>query len=151
MVSDTFMLHVPYRGTGPMLTDLLAGRLEASAVGAAAIIPFIKSGKVRCIATGSARRLPQLPDVPTVAEQGFPGFEMTQWYGMLAPANLTAPHLAKLASETMKAVRSPAAVERLSGDAAEAIGGTPEQFTQFIAAEQARWQKVIARANIKPD
>jgi len=151
MVSDTFMLHVPYRGTGPMLTDLLAGRLEASAVGAAAIIPFIKSGKVRCIATGSIKRLPQLPDVPTVAEQGFPGFEMTQWYGMLAPANLTASHLAKLSSETMKAVKSPAAVERLSGDAAEAIGGTPEQFAQFIAAEQVRWQKVIARANIKPD
>lgn len=151
MVSDTFMLHVPYRGTGPMLTDLLAGRLEASAVGAAAIIPFIKSGKVRCIATGSAKRLPQLPDVPTVAEQGFPGFEMTQWYGMLAPANLTASHLAKLSSETIKAVKSPAATERLAGDAAEAIGGTPEQFAQFIAAEQARWQKVIARANIKPD
>jgi tripartite-type tricarboxylate transporter receptor subunit TctC len=92
-----------------------------------------------------------LPDVPTVAEQGFPGFEMTQWYGMLAPANLTASHLAKLSSETMKAVKSPAAAERLAGDAAEAIGGTPEQFAQFIAAEQARWQKVIARANIKPD
>ena len=109
----------------------LAGRLEASAVGAAAIIPFIKSGKVRCIATGSIKRLPQLPDVPTVAEQGFPGFEMTQWYGMLAPANLTASHLAKLSSETMKAVKSPAAVERLSGDAAEAIGGTPEQFAEI--------------------
>ena len=77
MSADIFMLHVPYRGTGPMLTDLMAGRLEASAVGAAAIIPFIKAGKVRCIATGSSQRLPQLPDVPTVAEQGFPGFEMT--------------------------------------------------------------------------
>ncbi|MFZ4287338.1 Bug family tripartite tricarboxylate transporter substrate binding protein [Variovorax sp. HJSM1_2] len=151
MTSGFFMLHVPYRGTGPMLTDLLSGRLDASAIGAAAIIPFIKSGKVRCIATGSAKRLPQLPDVPTVAEQGFPGFEMTQWYGMLAPANMTAPHLAKLSAETMKAVRAPAAQERLRGDAAEAIGGTPEQFAQFIAAEQERWKKVIARANIKPD
>lgn len=83
-----------------MLTDLMAGRLEASAVGAAAIIPFIKAGKVRCIATGSAQRLPQLPDVPTVAEQGFPGFEMTQWYGLIAPANLAPDHLAKLSSET---------------------------------------------------
>lgn len=151
MTSGVFMLHVPYRGTGPMLTDLLAGRLEASAIGAAAILPFIKSGKVRCIATGSAKRLPQLPDVPTVAEQGFPGFEMTQWYGMLAPANLSAPALAKLSEETMKAVKAPASLERLRGDAAEAIGGTPDQFAQFITVEQERWKKVIARANIKPD
>ena len=151
MTAGVFMLHVPYRGTGPMLTDLLSGRLEASAIGAAAIIPFIKSGKVRCIATGSAQRLSQLPDVPTVAEQGFPGFEMTQWYGMLAPANLAPAHLAKLSAETMKAIKAPAALERLRGDAAEAVGGTPEQFAQFIAVEQARWKKVIERAGIKPD
>ncbi|SFM56681.1 tripartite tricarboxylate transporter substrate binding protein [Variovorax sp. OV329] len=151
MTSDMFMLHVPYRGTGPLMTDLLAGRLEASAIGAAAVIPFIKSGKLRCIATGSAKRLPQLPDVATVAEQGFPGFEMTQWYGMLAPANLAPASVAKLSAETMKAVKSPDAMTRLNADAAEVIGGTPEQFAQFIAAEQARWQKVIARAGIKPD
>ncbi|MBS0451495.1 MAG: tripartite tricarboxylate transporter substrate binding protein [Proteobacteria bacterium] len=151
MVADFYMLHVPYRGTGPLMTDLLAGRLEASAIGAAAVIPFIKSGKLRCIATGSTKRLPQLPDVATVAEQGYAGFEMTQWYGMLAPANLAPANVAKLSAETMKAVKAPAAMERLSGDAAEVIGGTPEQFAQFIASEQARWQKVIARAAIKPD
>lgn len=151
MSAEFFMLHVPYKGTGPMLTDLMAGRLQASAIGAAAVIPFIKSGKLRCIGTGSSRRLPQLSDVPTVAEQGFPGFEMTQWYGMMAPASMTAPHLAKLATETVKAARSPAALERMNADAAEVVAGTPEQFAQFIAAEQARWQKVIARANIKPD
>ena len=151
MTADVFMLHVPYRGTGPMVTDLLSGRLDASAIGAAAIIPFIKAGKVRCIATGSAKRLAQLPDVPTVAEQGFPGFEMTQWYGMLAPANFTPANLAKLSAETMKAVKSPDSMQRLTADAAEAVGGTPEQFAQFITAEQTRWQKVIARANIKPD
>lgn len=151
MTANVFMLHVPYRGTGPMVTDLLSGRLDASAIGAAAVLPFIKTGKVRCIATGSAKRLPQLPDVATVAEQGFPGFEMTQWYGMLAPAGIEPAQLAKLSAETMKAVKSPESIQRLSGDAAEAVGGTPEQFVQFIAAEQARWQKVIARANIKPD
>jgi len=150
MTADVFMLHVPYRGTGPMVTDLLSGRLDASAIGAAAVLQFIKAGKVRCIATGSAKRLPQLPDVPTVAEQGFPGFEMTQWYGMLAPASITPAQLAKLSAETMKAVKSPDSMQRLTNDAAEAIGGTPEQFAQFIASEQARWQ-VIARANIKPD
>ncbi|WP_295851553.1 tripartite tricarboxylate transporter substrate binding protein [uncultured Xylophilus sp.] len=151
MTADVFMLHVPYRGTGPMLTDLISGRLDASAIGAAAIIPFIKSGKVRCIATGSSKRLPQLPDVPTVAEQGFPGFEMTQWYGMLAPANLPQTNLDKLAVETAKAVKAPESLKRLNADAAEAIGDTPAQFAQFIASEQARWQKVIKRAQIKPD
>ena len=151
MVSNTFMLHVPYRGTGPMLTDLFSGRLHASAVGAAAILPFIKSGKVRCIATGSAKRLPQMPDVPTVAEQGFPGFEMTQWYGLLAPANLAHVNLAKLSAETMKAVKAPGSLERLNADAAEAVGNTPEQFAQFITSEQGRWKQVIQRAGIKPD
>ncbi|WP_298212907.1 tripartite tricarboxylate transporter substrate binding protein [Acidovorax sp.] len=151
MTAEIFMLHVPYRGTGPMMTDLLSGRLDAASVGAAAMLPFIKSGKVRCIATGSTQRLPQLPDVGTVAEQGFPGFEMTQWYGMLAPANLAPAHLDKLATETAKAVKAPASLERLNGDAAEAIGGTPAQFAQFIAAEQERWKKVLLRAKVKPD
>ena len=151
ITSGVFMLHVPYRGTGPMLTDLLSGRLEASAIGAAAILPFIKTGKVRCIATGSSKRLPQLPDVPTVAEQGYPGFEMTQWYGMLAPANMAPANLAKLSTETMKGMKTLAVLDRLKGDAAEAIGGTPEEFAKFIAVEQDRWKKVIVRANIKPD
>jgi tripartite-type tricarboxylate transporter receptor subunit TctC len=151
MTAGIFMLHVPYRGTGPMMTDLISGRLQAAAIGAAAVLPFIKSGKLRCIATGSSQRLPQLPDVPTVAEQGFPGFEMTQWYGMLAPANLSAEHLNKLSVETMKAVKAPESMRRLTGDAAEAIGGTPAQFAQFIAVEQARWQKVLKRAQVKPD
>ena len=76
---------------------------------------------------------------------------MTQWYGMLAPANMAPAHLAKLSEATMKAVRAPAALERLRGDAAESIGGTPQEFARFIAVEQERWKKVIARANIKPD
>ena len=151
MTAEIFMLHVPYRGTGPMMTDLLSGRLDAAAVGAAAMLPFIKAGKVRCIATGSAKRLPQLPDVATVAEQGFPGFEMTQWYGMLAPANLAPANLDKLAAETARAVKAPGSLERLNADAAEANGGTPAQFAQFIAAEQERWKKVLLRAKVKPD
>lgn len=151
MAAELFMLHVPYRDTGPMMTDLLSGRLEASAIGAAAVLPFIKSGKLRCIATGSAQRLPQLPDVGTVAEQGFPGFEMTQWYGMLAPANLAPAAIERLAAESAKAVRAPSASERFNADAAEAVGNTPAQFAQFIAAEQARWKKVLQRAKVKPD
>ena len=151
MSTGMFMLHVPYKGTGPMMTDLLAGRLDAASVGAAALLPFIKSGKVRCIATGSTQRLPQLPDVATVAEQGFPGFEMTQWYGMLAPASMPRAHVNKLAAECAKAVKAPDSLKRLQGDAAEPIGSTPEQFAKFIAVEQGRWQKVLKRAQVKPN
>jgi len=151
MVSETFMLHVPYRGTGPQLTDLLAGRLDAASVGAAAVMQFIKVGKLRCIATGTTQRIPQLPEVPTVAEQGYPGFEMTQWYGLMAPASLPQAAADKLAAAAAAAVKQPAAHEKLSADAAIGIGGTPAEFAKFIAAEQARWKLVVARAKIKPD
>lgn len=151
MTANVFITHVPYRGTGPQLTDLLAGRLEAASVGASAILQHIKAGKLRCIATGSAQRLPQLPDVPTVAEQGFPGFEMTQWYGMMAPASMAQASVDRLSAETQKAMRSAATQERLGHDAAQAIGGTPAQFAQFIASEQQRWKQVVERAKIKPE
>lgn len=151
MTANIFLTHIPYKGTGPQLTDLLAGRLEAASVGAAAILPHIKAGKLRCIATGSTQRLPQLPDVPTVAESGFPGFEMTQWYGMLAPATMQQAHIEKLAAETAKAMKSAAALERLNHDAAQSVGGTPAQFAQFIASEQKRWKQVVDRAKIRAD
>lgn len=151
ITADANVLHIPYKGTGPQLTDLLAGRLDAAAIGASAILQYIKAGKVRCIATGSTQRLPQLPDVPTVAEQGFPGFEMTQWYGMLVPAGMPQPHIDRLSAETMKAMKTSTALERLNADAAQAVGGTPAQFAQFIAGEQKRWKVVVERARIKPD
>jgi tripartite-type tricarboxylate transporter receptor subunit TctC len=151
MTAGMFLTHIPYKGTGPQLTDLLAGRLEAASVGASAILQHIKSGKLRCIATGSTKRLAQLPDVATVAEQGYPGFEMTQWYGMMVPASMPQANIDKLAAETQKAMRSSAALERLNQDAAEAVGGTPAQFAQFIAAEQKRWKVVVERAKIKPE
>lgn len=149
--ADLFIVHVPYRGTGPQLTDLLAGRLDAASVGAPAVLQFVKTGKLRCIATGTRERLAQLPDVPTVAEQGYPNFEMTQWYGLLAPATLPAAAIDRLAVEAAKAIKTPAAVARLADDTAQAVGGTPAEFAAFIAAEQKRWQPVIARAKIKPD
>ena len=151
MASNTFILHVPYRGTGPQLTDLMAGRLDAAAVGAPAVLQYIKAGKLRCIATGTAQRIPQLPDVPTVAEQGYPGFEMTQWYGLMAPANLNQAATDKLAIAAAKAIKSPESIARLNGDAAIAVGGTPAEFADFIAVEQKRWKTVIERAGIKPD
>jgi len=151
MTADIFLLHIPYKGTGPQLTDLLSGRTEAASVGASAILPQIQAGKLRCIATGSLRRLPQLPDVPTVAEQGFPGFEMTQWYGMLAPASMPQSIVDRLANELAKAAKSPTAMERLIKDAAEPVGSSAAQFAQFIASEQKRWKVVVDRAKIKPE
>ena len=151
MVSETFMLHVPYRGTGPMLTDLMAGRLQAASVGAPALLQFIKAGKLRCIATGTTARLPQLPDVPTVAEQGYKGFEMTQWYGLMAPAKWPKANLDKLEQEAVRAARSKLVGDKLSQDTALAIGNTAAEFTRFIQQEQARWKPVIARAQIKPE
>ena len=151
MVSNTFMLHVPYRGTGPMLTDLMAGRLQAASVGAPALLSFIKAGKLRCIGTGTAQRLPQLPDVPTVAEQGFAGFEMTQWYGLLAPRKWPPAHLAKLEAEAVKATRGALVKDKLAQETALAVGNSSAEFAQFIATEQKRWSQVIARAQIKPE
>jgi tripartite-type tricarboxylate transporter receptor subunit TctC len=151
MVAEVFAVHVPYRGTGPMLTDLMAGRLQAAAVGAPALIQFIKAGKLRCIATGTTTRLPQLPDVPTVAEQGFKGFEMTQWYGLLAPSKFSRANLDKLESHAVNAARSSAVKEKLSNDSAIAVGNTRAEFEAFIKQEQTRWKAVIARAQIKPD
>jgi tripartite-type tricarboxylate transporter receptor subunit TctC len=151
LVGEIFVLHVPYRGTGPMLTDLMAGRLDAASVGAPALMGFIKAGKLRCIATGTTQRLPQLPDVPTVAEQGFKGFEMTQWYGLLAPAKWPKANIAKLEVEAIKAVRSSVVKERLAQDTALAVGNTGAEFDAFIKAEQARWKPVILRAQIKPE
>lgn len=151
MVTDTFMLHVPYRGTGPMLTDLMAGRLQAASVGAPALLQFIKAGRLRCIATGTTARLPQLPDVPTVIEQGYKDFEMTQWYGLMAPSGMPKAYIDKLEQEAIKAARGKLVADKLAQETALAVGNTKEEFAAFIKAEQARWKPVIARAQIRPE
>ena len=151
MVTDTFMLHVPYRGTGPMLTDLMAGRLQAASVGAPALLQFIKAGRLRCIATGTTTRLSQLPDVPTVAEQGYKDFEMTQWYGLMAPSRMPKAYIDKLEQEAIKAARGKLVADKLAQETALAVGNTKEEFAAFIKAEQARWKPVIARAQIRPE
>ena len=151
MVTDTFMLHVPYRGTGPMLTDLMAGRLQAASVGAPALLQFIKAGRLRCIATGTTARLPQLPDVPTVVEQGYKDFEMTQWYGLMAPSRMPKAYIDKLEQEAIKAARGKLVADKLAQETALAVGNTKEEFAAFIKAEQARWKPVIARAQIRPE
>jgi tripartite-type tricarboxylate transporter receptor subunit TctC len=149
LVSGIDLVHVPYKGTGPNLIDLVAGRTQATAAGTPPLLPHVKSGKLRVIAVGSSKRLAILPDVATVAEQGYPGFETTQWYGLNAPAKTPASIVKRLADEAGKAARLPALADRFALDSAEAVGSTPEEYAAFITQEQARWGDVVRKAGIK--
>jgi tripartite-type tricarboxylate transporter receptor subunit TctC len=151
MVTGMFITHIPYRGTGPQLTDLLAGRTHATSAGLPALMPHIRSGKLRAIAVGTAQRLPMLPDVPTVAELGFPGFETSQWYGILAPAGTPRDIVRRLQDESLKAMKSSSVTARFTQDAAFGGGSTPEEFAAFIGEQQKVWSAIIKRAGIKPD
>ena len=148
LVAGMDMVHVPYKGTGPNLTDLLAGRTQATSAGTPALLPHVKAGKLRIVAVGAGQRLSTLPEVPTVAEQGYPGFETTQWYGLNAPAKTPASVIKRLADEAAKAARQPAVAERFAVDSAEAVGSTPQEYADFIAREQARWGDVVRRAGV---
>ena len=143
--------HVPYKGTGPQLQDLLGGRTDASAAGVPAMLQHIKSGKLRAIAVGSTSRVALLPDVATVAEQGYAGFETSQWYGLIGPAGIPDAIVKRLADEAAKAVRSKDVQEKFASDAAIGVGDTPAEFAAFIKTEQARWERVVRAAGIKAD
>jgi tripartite-type tricarboxylate transporter receptor subunit TctC len=149
LVAGIDIVHVPYKGTGPNLIDLLAGRTQATSAGTPPLMPHVKSGKLRVIAVGSPKRLPTLPEIATVAEQGYPGFETTQWYGLNAPAKTPAAIIKRLADEAIKAAKHPSVAERFAVDDAEGIGSTPQEYADFIAKEQARWGEVVRKANIK--
>jgi tripartite-type tricarboxylate transporter receptor subunit TctC len=149
LVAGIDIVHVPYKGTGPNLIDLVAGRTQATAAGTPPLMPHVKAGKLRVIAVGAPSRLSTLPEVATVAEQGYPGFETTQWYGINAPAKTPAAIIKRLADEAAKAARLPSVAERLSVDNAEAIGSTPQEYASYITAEQARWGEVVRKAGIK--
>jgi tripartite-type tricarboxylate transporter receptor subunit TctC len=143
--------HVPYKGTGPNVTDLIAGRTQATSAGTPPLLPHVKAGKLRVIAVGTSKRLQSIPDVATVAEQGYPGFETSQWYGLNAPAKTPEPIIRRLAQEAAKAAKSALVLERFKPDDAEAVGSTPQEYADFVAKEQARWKDVIQKANIKID
>jgi len=145
------LTHVPYKGTGPMLQDLLGGRTDMSAAGVPPLIQHVKAGKLRAIATGNAQRLPAMPDVPTVAEQGYPGFETSQWYGLIGPAGMPPEVVKKLADEAAKAVHSKEVQEKFAADSATVVGDTPQEFAAFIRQEQQRWERVVKAAGIKAD
>ena len=151
MVTGMFIIHIPYRGTGPQLTDLLAGRTQATSAGLPALLPHIKSGKLRAIAVGTSQRIAALPDVPTVAEMGFKDFETSQWYGILAPAGTPRDIVKRLQEESLKALRSSSVTSRFVNDGATGGGGPPEEFAAFIAQQQKIWSDIVKRAGIKPD
>jgi tripartite-type tricarboxylate transporter receptor subunit TctC len=151
LVTGMFITHIPYRGTGPMLTDLLSGRTQATSAGLPALLPHIRSGKLKAIAVGTAQRLAQLPDVPTVAEMGHKDFETSQWYGILAPGGTPREIVKRLQEESLKALRSNAVTERFASDSAIGGGGPPEEFAAFIAQQQKVWKEIVLRAGIKPD
>ncbi len=151
MVSGIDVVHAPYKGTGPQLTDLLAGQTQATSAGAGPILPHIRSGKVRAIAVGSPQRIAVLPDVGTVAEQGFPGFETSQWYGLIAPIRVKPAIINRLATEAARAARSPAVLDRLASDGTLSVGDTPAQFAEFIKLEKARWGEVVTRTGARAE
>ncbi len=151
LVNGLFITHIPYRGTGPMLTDLLAGRTQATSAGLPALLPHIKSGKLRAIAVGTPQRLPALPDVPTVAEMGHKDFETSQWYGILVPAGTPRDVVKRLQEESLKALKSNVVTERFASDSAVGGGGPPEEFAAYIAQQQKVWKEIVLRAGIKPD
>ncbi|HEY6514030.1 MAG TPA: tripartite tricarboxylate transporter substrate binding protein [Burkholderiaceae bacterium] len=151
LVTGMFITHIPYRGTGPAMTDLLAGRTQAFSAGTPALLPHIKAGRLRAIAMGTTTRLPALPEVPTVAEMGYKDFETSQWYGILAPAGTPRDVVRRLQQESLTALKSNAVTERFASDSAVGGGGPPEEFAAFIAQQQKTWKEICIRAGIKAD
>lgn len=150
MESRTFMVHVPYRGTAPAVTDLIAGQIQLVFTGGPAVIPFVKSGQLRALAVSSRKRLEALPNVPTVAESGYKDFEADQWYGVVAPAGTPRDIVLKLNAQINQALASAELKTRLQAEGAIAMPATPEVFGGLIAREIARWKPVVQAGNIKP-
>jgi tripartite-type tricarboxylate transporter receptor subunit TctC len=145
------IVHVPYKGGGPALTDVLGGQIELTFVGAPASMPYIRSGRLKVLAVTSAKRSAALPDVPTVAELGYPGYEVAAWYGVLAPARTPAVIVNQLSGEIAKTVAQPDVREKLIALGIEPVGSTPEQFTEHLRKELARWTPIIRNAGVKTD
>lgn len=152
--TGTSFLHIPYRGTGPSVNDLVAGQIQVLFTGIPALLTHIKSGRMRALAVSSPRRLALLPDVPTVAESGVAGtkgFEADQWYGLMAPAGTPAEVVALLNQQVNKALSSEEVRARLAAEGAEATPASPQAFGQLIAKEIPRWDRVIKSARITLD
>jgi tripartite-type tricarboxylate transporter receptor subunit TctC len=143
------ILHVPYKGTGPALTDLIAGNVDLLFGGAISMLPHIKSQRLRALVVTSARRLPVLPEVPTTSESGLPGAEAYSFYGLSAPAATPRAIVMKLNQEMSRIIVTPQFRERLAADGAQEEGGTPEHFGQFFRDVIAKWQRVVKHAKVR--
>lgn len=145
------MVHVPYKGSGQAISDLVGGHIKVMISGMASTLPHVKSGKLRGIATTGARRTPATPDLPTIAESGFPGFEATSWFGVLAPAGTPRPVVARLNKDIIRALQDPAVAKRLADVGFEITTGTPEQFAAYIQSEIKKWAKVVKASGAKAE
>jgi tripartite-type tricarboxylate transporter receptor subunit TctC len=145
------VLIVPYKGTGAVIADLIGGHVSAFIDALPSSYPPVKSGKVKALAVTSAKRITMLPDVPTVAESGLPGFDMVSWYGLWGPARLPPDVTGRLAGEVAKAIRSPLASERLGDQGFVAVGSNPAEFATFLTAETAKLARIIKETNIKAE
>jgi len=143
------MLQVPYKGTGPALIDLLANRVQFMSVEAVAALPHVKAGKLKALGIATPQRNALAPDIPTVGEAGLPGFEVTAWYGVVAPNGVPKEAAATLAKAISKSLEAPAFRDKLTGMGATPVGGTPEEFGAMLVKENAKWAKAIKDANIK--
>ena len=143
--------HIPYKGTAPALQDLVGGQIALMITGLPPVLPHVKAGRLRILGVASAQRLKLFPDIPTIAESGVPGFEATQWYGILAPAATPKDVVAKLNREIAKALADPAVAAKLAGEGADPAGDTPDQFAAFIASEIDLWGKVIRATGAKAE
>jgi tripartite-type tricarboxylate transporter receptor subunit TctC len=148
MMSGTKMTHIPYKGLAPALTDLLSGEVQVMFSSAVAMLPQVKAGKLRAIAMTGARRSPAIPDIPTVAEAGVPGYETGSWYGIVVPAGTPKAAIDRLSREIIAIVRAPEITGRLNDEAVIPVGSTPAEFTAHIKNELARWAKTIKQAGL---
>jgi tripartite-type tricarboxylate transporter receptor subunit TctC len=145
------IVHVPYKGSGPAITELLGGQVELMFGNLTAVLPDVQSGKLRALAVTGPKRSAATPSLPTVAEAGVPGYEVTSWFGVLVPARTPGDIVKKLNSDFVRVVRTNEVKDRLATQGAEPVGSTPDEFAAHIRAELARWGKVIKAAGIKPE
>jgi tripartite-type tricarboxylate transporter receptor subunit TctC len=145
------MTHVPYKGGGQAIIDLLGGHVQVMFSGFSAAMPHIKSGKIRALAVTGPRRSPALSEVPTIAEQGFPGVEATAWYGVLAPAATPQPIVARLHDEVVKILKVPDVTQKLDGLGFEIVGSKPAEFGAYIKSEMKKWEKVVKASGAKAE
>jgi len=148
-MSGVKMTHIPYKGVGPAMTDLMTGRVELMFNSIVAILPHIQAGKLRALAVTSSKRSALLPEVPTVAESGLPGYEAGSWYGILAPAGTPPAIIDRLHKEIVKSLKDPEVAKRLAGEGAEVIGSTPQEFAAHIKAELARMREAVRAGGLR--